>query len=98
MSEQRLINILRSPHISEKSSIAADKNGQVVFKVAQDASKPEIKAAVEMMFNVQVDAVQTLNSKGKKKMFGRNPGRRNGWKKAYVTLKPGQDIDFLAGE
>lgn len=98
MSDQRLMNILRAPHVSEKSSIGADKNRQFVFKVAVDASKPEIKQAVEKMFEVKVQNVQTLNVKGKKKIFSRMPGRRNDWKKAYVTLQPGQDIDFLGAE
>ncbi len=97
MNQERLINVLRAPHISEKSAIVAESNGQYVFKVATDATKPEIKAAVEMMFNVEVDDVRTLNNKGKTKRFGQRFGRRNGWKKAYVTLKSDQEIDLLGG-
>jgi large subunit ribosomal protein L23 len=98
MSGQRLMNVLRSPHVSEKSTMAADTHRQFVFRVAPDASKPEIRQAVEKMFDVQVERVQTVNVKGKKKSFGRIAGKRGDWKKAYVTLKPGQDIDFLASE
>ena len=74
------------------------KNEQVVFRVASDATKPEIKAAVELLFKVQVDNVQVLNVKGKAKRFGKFMGRRKNWKKAYVSLKPGQEINFTAGE
>ena len=74
----------------------ADKYEQVVFKVATDATKPEVKAAVELLFNVKVDSVQILNVKGKVKRFGRFTGRRSDWKKAYVSLTPGQEIDFSA--
>ena len=76
----------------------SDKNEQVVFRVASDATKPEIKAAVELLFKVQVDNVQVLNVKGKAKRFGKFMGRRKNWKKAYVSLKPGQEINFTAGE
>lgn len=95
MKQERLMKVLLSPHISEKSSIAAEQANQYVFKVAKDASKPEIKQAVEMMFNVEVGAVQVCNVKGKRKRFGAMQGRRPGWKKAYVTLKSGQEIDFM---
>ncbi len=98
MNRERLMTILLSPHVSEKSTLAADKHRQFVFRVRGDASKPEIKKAVEQMFKVEVDAVQALNVKGKRKTFGRVRGYRSGWKKAYVRLKPGHDIDFLAGE
>ena len=98
MNRERLMTILLSPHISEKSTLAADKHRQFVFRVRGDASKPEIKKAVEQMFKVEVEAVQALNVKGKRKTFGRVRGHRSGWKKAYVRLKPGHDIDFLAGE
>lgn len=98
MNRERLMTILLSPHVSEKSTLAADKHRQFVFRVRSDASKPEIRKAVEQMFKVEVKAVQALNVKGKRKTFGRVRGRRPGWKKAYVTLKPGHDIDFLAGE
>ena len=98
MNPERLMTILLSPHVSEKSTLAADKHRQFVFKVRGDATKPEIKKAVEQMFKVEVDAVQALNVKGKRKLAGRIRGRRPGWKKAYVTLKPGHDIDFMAGD
>ena len=98
MNQQRLLQVLLAPQISEKATFIAEKNEQVVFKVASDATKPEIKAAVEMLFKVQVESVQVANVKGKEKRFGRFIGRRKGWKKAYVSLKPGQEINFAAGE
>jgi large subunit ribosomal protein L23 len=98
MNQERLMQILLAPHVSEKSTVAADKHNQYVFKVVTDATKPEIKSAVEQMFNVQVDGVQVVNVAGKTKRFGRMQGRRNDWKKAYVTLKSGQEIDFMGGE
>ena len=76
----------------------ADKNEQVVFRVAPDATKPEVKAAVELLFKVEVKSVQVANVKGKVKRFGRSFGRRKDWKKAFVCLKPGQEINFAAGE
>ena len=98
MNPERLTKILLGPIVSEKTTRAADKHGQVGFRVARDASKPEIKRAVEKMFEVEVDGVQVLNVKGKTKSVGRRLGHRSGWKKAYVKLKPGHDIDFLGGE
>lgn len=99
MNEERLLKVLLGPHISEKAARVGDAFNQVVFKVARDASKPEIKSAVELLFEVKVKSVATLNVKGKHKRFGRREGRRKDWKKAYVTLEPGQQIDFLgAGE
>ena len=98
MNQERLFKVLLAPHISEKSSIAADTNGQYVFKVATDATKPEIKAAVSNMFNVEVDSVTVVNVKGKSKRFGSRMGHRKGWKKAYVTLKSGHAIDFMGAE
>ncbi len=97
-NQNRLIQIIVGPQISEKSTFVADKHEQVAFKVLKDATKPEIKAAVELMFKVEVDRVQVLNVKGKAKRFGKIQGRRKGWKKAYVCLKPGQEINFSAGE
>lgn len=94
----RLLQVLLAPQISEKSTFVADKHDQVIFKVARDATKPEIKAAVEALFKVEVEGVQVANVKGKEKRFGRFVGRRDHWKKAYVSLKPGQEIDFTAGE
>ncbi len=98
MNQERLYTVLRGPHISEKSTVIADGAGQVVFQVAPDANKREIKAAVEKLFDVQVKGVRTVNAKGKRKRFGMIRGRRRDWKKAYVTLAEGQDIDFLGGE
>ena len=96
-SQERLLQVLLAPQISEKATYVADKNEQVVFRVVSDATKPEIKAAVELLFKVQVDAVQVLNVKGKVKRFGKGVGQRNGWKKAFVCLKPGQEINFVDG-
>ena len=98
INEERLYKVLLAPVISEKSTMVADKNEQVVFKVTQDATKPEIRAAVEKLFNVQVQSVQVLNQKGKEKRFGRFMGRRDHTKRAYVCLKPGQEINFAATE
>ena len=91
---ERLMTLLLAPIISEKSTFIADKNEQVIFRVAQNATKPEVKAAVELMFKVQVESVQISNVHGKQKRFGQHMGRRRSWKKAYVSLKPGQEINF----
>ena len=98
MSQERLMNVLLGPHISEKSSVIADLNNQVVFKVAVDATKAEIKQAVELMFEVGVKSVQVSNMKGKVKRTASGVGRRKHWKKAYVSLKEGQDINFVGAE
>jgi len=92
------MKVLLAPQISEKATYVAEKNEQVIFRVAPDATKPEIKAAVEMMFKVNVDDVQVANVKGKVKRVGRFTGRRNNWKKAYVCLAAGQEINFAASE
>ncbi len=97
-SQERLMNVLLAPQISEKATFVADKNEQVIFHVASDATKPEIKAAVEMMFKVSVKSVQVACVKGKQKRFGRFVGQRKSWKKAYVCLAPGQEINFAASE
>jgi large subunit ribosomal protein L23 len=97
-SDERLMQVLVAPVVSEKSTMVADKNEQIAFKVLSDATKLEIKAAVELMFKVQVDKVSVTNVKGKIKRMGRTMGRRKDWKKAYVCLKPGQEINFTAGE
>ena len=97
MSKERLMTLLLGPHVSEKTTRASDIANQVVFKVRRDASKPEIAQAVELMFDVKVEGVQVVNTKGKQKRFGMRFGRRSDWKKAYVTLAEGQDIDFLDG-
>ena len=95
MNEDRLYQVLLSPHISEKGTLAAEKSSQIIFKVLPSATKIEIKAAVEKLFEVEVDKVQVLNVSGKSKAMGRTKGTRSDWKKAYVRLKPGHDIDFL---
>ena len=95
-NEHRLLSVLLGPVISEKATMVADKNEQVVFEVARDANKLEIKGAVELLFKVQVESVQIVNQKGKAKRFGRFEGRRDHAKKAYVNLKPGQEINFEA--
>lgn len=97
MNEERLLKVLRAPHVSEKSTMAAETNNTVVFKVAKDANKAEIKAAVEKLFEVEVEGVRTVNVKGKTKRHGMSFGKRSDWKKAYVVLKEGQDIDFVGG-
>jgi large subunit ribosomal protein L23 len=94
---ERLHQIILAPVVSEKSTRAAEKSNQAVFKVLRDARKPEIKAAVEKLFNVKVEGIRTLNVKGKTKRFGASQGVRSDWKKAYVTLAEGQEIDFLGG-
>jgi large subunit ribosomal protein L23 len=98
MNSDRIYQVLLAPHISEKATIAAEKNRQFVFKVAKDASKPEIKAAVEALFSVKVKSVQTTVVPGKSKRFGRFEGRRGDAKKAYVSLQPGFDITFAGAE
>ncbi len=98
LANERLMTILIGPHLSEKSSRAAEKLKQFVFKVRRDAGKADVKRAVELMFDVQVTGVQVVNVAGKSKRFGRSMGRRKDWKKAYVTLAEGQDIDFLGAE
>lgn len=95
---ERLLDVLLEPRITEKATRIGERNNQFIFKVARDASKPEIKEAVEQLFEVQVSAVQVLNMKGKRKRFGISEGRRDNWKKAYVTLKAGFDIDFMGAK
>jgi large subunit ribosomal protein L23 len=91
---ERLINLLVAPHVSEKAARAGEKHNQYVFRVRRDATKPEIRKAVELMFAVEVEAVQVVNVMGKNKRFGATMGRRSDWKKAYVSLKSGQTIDL----
>lgn len=97
MNQERLMQVLLAPQISEKATYVAEKNEQVIFRVATNATKPEIKAAVELLFKVEVDSVQVANVKGKVKRFKGATGRRKGWKKAYVCLKAGQEINFVEG-
>jgi large subunit ribosomal protein L23 len=95
MNQERILSIILGPHLSEKTSTIAEKNNQVTFRVAGDATKPEIKRAVESLFNVQVRDVQVINVKGKSKRTARGKLRsRSDWKKAYVRLEQGQAIDF----
>lgn len=98
MNRERLMQILVEPKISEKATRAADLNRQYVFRVLLDATKPEIKAAVEDLFNVKVENVTVANMPAKARFFRGRGGARQSWKKAYVKLEPGFDIDFLAGE
>jgi large subunit ribosomal protein L23 len=103
LNKERLMQVLLAPHVSEKSTFVGEKNNQYVFRVVADATKPEIKAAVELMFKTKVKSVQVTNVKGKDKRFGRFEGRRRNWKKAYVSLMPGpdgkkQEITFQAQE
>ena len=102
-SQERLTQVLLAPIVSEKSTFVGEKNNQFVFRVAPDATKPEIKAAVELLFSpkdkkLEVEGVRIVNVKGKEKRMGKFAGRRSGWKKAYVCLKAGQDINFAEGE
>ena len=98
LSQERLLQVVLAPQITEKATRIADKHQQVAFKVRTDATKPEIKAAIEMLFKVEVQAVSVVNVGGKSKRAGRTMGKRKDWKKAYVSLKPGQEINFAAGE
>lgn len=97
MNDERLMRILLGPVVSEKSAIVADSNRQFIFKVVPDATKLEIGRAVEKMFEVEVENVQVVNMKGKRKRFGALQGKRKNWRKAYVRLKEGHDIDFTGG-
>ncbi len=97
LRQERLMTIIRGPHMSEKAHVAAEKN-QVVFKVRTDATKQEIREAVETLFEVQVEGVTVVNCRGKAKRFGRTQGRRKDWKKAYVRLSPDSELDFMGSE
>jgi len=97
MINERLYTVLLAPIVSEKSTFIAEKHNQVAFRVIQDATKQEVKAAVETLFKVEVESVQILNRRGKEKRFGRTPGRRSDARKAYVCLKAGQEINFAEG-
>lgn len=96
MNQERVFKVLVGPHISEKASVLADGKSQFVFKVVVDATKLEIKKAVESLFSVKVDEVRTVNVQGKTKRTARGLGKRNDWKKAYVSLQAGQDLDFTS--
>ncbi len=94
MNQERLMQVILAPIVSEKSNMLAEKRGQVALKVLPNANKLEIKAAVELLFGVSVADVQTVSVKGKSKRFGKYMGKRQNWKKAYVTLTPGQELDL----
>jgi large subunit ribosomal protein L23 len=98
LNQDRLMTVLVGPHVSEKSTIASEKYNQVCFKVRRDSSKKEIAQAVELMFEVKVEDVTVANVRGKSKRFGQTRGKRADWKKAYVKLAPGNDIDFLGAD
>ena len=95
LNEGRLAQVLVAPIVSEKGTMLAEKHNQVLFKVLRNATKPEIKAAVELMFKVEVESVQTVQHKGKVKRTGKTIGRRDHVKKAYVSLKAGQELNFV---
>ena len=97
-SKDRLAGVVIAPHVSEKAARIANEGNQYVFRVRRDASKPEIRAAIEYMFEVKVDAVHVVNQPGKQKRFGRSTGRRSDWKKAYVRLVEGQQIELGGSE
>ncbi|UQB42008.1 50S ribosomal protein L23 [Thiomicrospira microaerophila] len=98
MSQERLLKVLLAPHVSEKSSLLAEAQSQYVFKVTPDATKQEVKMAVETLFNVKVESVNVLNQKGKRKVFKGRAGVRSGSRKAVVKLVAGQELDFVSGE
>lgn len=97
IQQERLLKVLKAPLVSEKATNNAEKNNTIVFKVAVDANKVEIANAVEQLFEVKVDSVRTVLVKGKTKRHGAKTGRRSDWKKAYVTLQEGQELDFVGG-
>jgi large subunit ribosomal protein L23 len=97
-AKERLISVVLGPHLSEKATSAGDRDRQVVFRVRRDSTKAEIRRAVEMLFEVKVAGVQVVSVKGKAKRFGKTPGRRKDWKKAYVSLAEGSDINFMGNE
>ncbi len=98
MNQERIMKVLVAPIVSEKSTRLADENRQFAFKVVPDASKPEVRKAVELMFDVKVKGVQMANVRGKAKRFGQKMGKRSDWKKAYVTLAEGHDINFMGAD
>jgi len=96
VNEQRIYQVLLAPHVSEKTALAAEMQGRHTFKVANDASKLEVRKAVEKLFDVDVKSVQIVNVRGKTKRFGATEGKRSDWKKAIVKLAEGQDLDFMS--
>ncbi|RPI62678.1 MAG: 50S ribosomal protein L23 [Lysobacterales bacterium] len=97
-NRERLMQVLLGPHISEKATSVAESGNQVVFKVRNDATKIDVRKAVELLFEVKVERVSVVRIPAKKKRFGQRPGARRAWKKAYVRLAPGQDINFMGAE
>ncbi len=97
MNREQLMNVLLAPHVTEKTSLGMQNNNQYTFRVRRDATKPDIKQAVELMFDVKVKAVQVVNEPGKSRRFGGRIGRTQDWKKAYVSLAQGQAIDYESG-
>jgi large subunit ribosomal protein L23 len=97
-NQERLMQVILGPHVSEKTTAATEGANQVVFRVRRDATKPEIKKAVELLFEVKVDNISVVNVRGKAKRFGQRMGQRSSWKKAYVRLAPGQNLDFVGAE
>lgn len=98
MNQERLMKVILSPHVSEKATIIAEKYNEYVFKVLRSATKPEIKDAIEHLFNTKVKAVRVVNVKAKQKMFRGVEGKRKSWKKAYVTLQSGQKLDIIGAQ
>lgn len=96
MSKEQLMNVLLAPHVTEKTSLVMQSHNQYAFRVRRSATKPQIRAAVELMFGVKVAGVQVVNEVGKARRFGKTPGRTQDWKKAYVSLGAGQTIDLEA--
>ena len=96
MNKEQLMNVLLAPHVTEKTSLAMQNNNQYTFRVKKNATKTDIKAAVELMFEVKVKGVQVVNEPGKSRRFGKVTGRTQDWKKAYVSLVQGQSIDYEA--
>jgi large subunit ribosomal protein L23 len=96
MNREQLMSVLIAPHVTEKTSLAMQNHNQYTFRVRRDASKTDIRKAIELMFDVKVAGVQVVNEPGKSRRFGRSTGRTQDWKKAYVSLSPGQTIDYEA--
>lgn len=98
MKNDNVLKVILAPHMSEKAALATEKRGEYVFKVAHCATKPDVKNAIELLFKVSVESVQIVNVKTKPKRFGNIQGRSKAWKKAYVKLQTGQQIDFAGGQ
>ena len=96
MNREQLMSVLIAPHVTEKTSLAMQNHNQYTFKVRREATKTDVKKAVELMFDVKVAGVQVVNEAGKSRRFGKTPGRTQDWKKAYVSLVAGQTIDYEA--